>query len=214
MATIPNFDQVQLGVPFGQGLTGYLLKWVCLLLFRFPAAPELVAGLPVSVTAVSGDQVNFTCTGDSIPAPEVEWKKDNRTLNQSITWPSGEFQVTSQLVIDHVKYAGRGDYTCVIRNYRGEASSTVHLTVNGRPHYFQKTVVWPFHSQEWSISIFPFSLSRSITSPGMQNLAFHIAYSDERLNYQFSPSHTYIPLFKGWENVLFELGSKRVNTVK
>ena len=37
-----------------------------------------------------------------------------------------------------------------------------------------------------------------------------IACSDERcLYYQFSQSHIYISLSKGWENVLFELGSER-----
>ena len=32
---------------------------------------------------------------------------------------------------------------------------------------------WPFHSQEWSISNFPCSLTRDITSHSMKNLAFH-----------------------------------------
>ena len=35
-------------------------------------------------------------------------------------------------------------------------------------------------------------------------------YSDEIL-YQFSPPHLYISRIKGWENVLFGLGSDRVN---
>ena len=39
-----------------------------------------------------------------------------------------------------------------------------------------------------------------------------IAYSNERLlHYQFSLPHPYISLEEGWENVLFELGSERVN---
>ena len=40
----------------------------------------------------------------------------------------------------------------------------------------------PFHSQEWSISNFPCSLARNITSHSMKNLAF-LAYSDGRLLY-------------------------------
>ena len=32
---------------------------------------------------------------------------------------------------------------------------------------------WPFHSQEWSISNFPCSLTRDIRSHSMRNLAFH-----------------------------------------
>ena len=42
-----------------------------------------------------------------------------------------------------------------------------------------------------------------------------IAYSDERLlHYQSSLPHPYISLEEGWENVLFELGSERVNHVE
>ena len=67
----------------------------------------------------------------------------------------------------------------------------------------------PFTPREWSISNFPCSLTRNTTSPSMKNLVFHIAYSEERLYYQFSPPHTYISLFKGRKNVVFELGSER-----
>ena len=47
------------------------------------------------------------------------------------------------------------------------------------------------HSQEWSISNFPCSLTRNITSHIMKNLAFHslLRYSDERLYYQFPLHH-------------------------
>ena len=40
------------------------------------------------------------------------------------------------------------------------------LTARFPPKY------WPFHSQEWSISNFPYSLTRNITSHSLKNLAF------------------------------------------
>ena len=49
---------------------------------------------------------------------------------------------------------------------------------------------WPFHSQERSISNFPCSLTRKITSHSMKKIRtwLSIAYSDERwlIHYQFS----------------------------
>ena len=59
---------------------------------------------------------------------------------------------------------------------------------------------------KWSISNFPCSLTRNITSHSMKNLAF-IPYSDGILCYQFSLHHFYMFPLKGWENIHFELGS-------
>ena len=71
-------------------------------------------------------------------------------------------------------------------------------------HFYFK----PFHAQEWSI--FPCSLTRNITS---QYTLLFIAYSGETwLYYQFSLPHLYISPWKGWDNVLFELGSERVKS--
>ena len=94
--------------------------------------------LPKTITAVSGDQVNFTCTGDSIPASEVEWKKGNETIDNGNIRTSGNLEITSQLIVQHVAYKDRGDYSCVFRNYRGNASSTAHLFVNGRSSQWRR----------------------------------------------------------------------------
>ena len=70
---------------------------------------------------------------------------------------------------------------------------------------------YPFHSQEWSILNSSCSLSRNITSHSKENLTFHIALL--RWKIIFLPILTTSLLqfsFKGWGNVLFELGSERV----
>ena len=72
----------------------------------------------------------------------------------------------------------------------------------------------PFHSQEWSTSIFNFFLqflTRNVIV-SKKNLAFDtvpwllILY----LNFQFSLHHSYIFFWKGCENLYSELGSERV----
>ena len=58
----------------------------------------------------------------------------------------------------------------------------------------------PFHSQEWSISNFPCSLTRNITSHSMKNLAFHSLLRWKMIMLPILPfSH------------VFDLGSGRVN---
>ena len=64
--------------------------------------------------------------------PHVEWLKDNKTLNNTNVRTSGNLERTSHLTISAVKYKDRGEYTCVFSNYRGDASSKVHLVVYGR----------------------------------------------------------------------------------
>ena len=66
-----------------------------------------------------------------------------------------------------------------------------------------------FRPQKWSMSNFPCSLTRNITSHSMENLAFHSLLRWGWLYYQFSPTCLYISLYESWENVLFELGIKR-----
>ena len=60
----------------------------------------------------------------------------------------------------------------------------------------------------------PCSVTSNIASHCMENLAFHIVYSDKRLlYYQFSLPPLCISLLEGWENVLvLNLGVKELNT--
>ena len=87
--------------------------------------------------------------------------------------------------------------------FRG--SSRLFL-VSTSPFYSQ-----PFHSWEWSMSNFPSSPTRNITSHSMENLAFHSLLRWKMIILrQFSLPHLYIYLQEGWENVLFGLGCERV----
>ena len=68
---------------------------------------------------------------------------------------------------------------------------------------------WAFHSQEWSMSHFPCSLTRNITSHSMKNLAFHSLLTWKMI---ILPILTTFSL-KDLENILVEIGSERVNKV-
>ena len=103
------------------------------------AAPVITRGLPAIMTAFAGDEVNLTCVGHSIPAPDVEWKKNNETLHNVDTQTTGEYQVTSQLKIEHVSLSDGGNYTCSFHNRRGNASSATHLSVYGEYSVFSPT---------------------------------------------------------------------------
>ena len=66
------------------------------------------------------------------------------------------------------------------------------------------------HSQEWSISNFPCSLTRNIASPSMKNLAFHSLHVWQMITLPLLTTSLIHFSLKGWENALFELGSERV----
>ena len=79
---------------------------------------------------------------------------------------------------------------------------------------------WASFLAEFSFNPFTPKSDRSNNSPAASPAILHhtvwriwlfIACSDERwLHYQFSLCHTYICLWEGRENALFELGSERV----
>lgn len=97
----------------------------------FIAAPIIKRGLSHNITKIAGAQVKFTCIGESIPAPHVQWLKNNKTINNAVLQTSGNFERTSQLTISDVMYKDSGEYTCVFTNYRGRFSSRARLVVNG-----------------------------------------------------------------------------------
>ena len=72
----------------------------------------------------------------------------------------------------------------------------------------------PFHSQEWSISTFPCSLTRNVT-PQYEELGFSslTQMKDDHTTNSHYLTYTFLQFLKGWENLLFELGSERVNPV-
>ena len=82
-----------------------------------------------------------------------------------------------------------------------------------KPAQLALVVSWalPLHSKEWSISNFPCSLQRNITSHRMKNLAFQSLLRWKMIILSILTTSLIHFSLKGWEIVLFQLGSERVN---
>ena len=78
---------------------------------------------------------------------------------------------------------------------------------------FFKSVVSPFYSQEWSNSHFLCSLTRNIKPHSTKNLAFHSLLTWKMIILPILATSLIHFSSKGRENVLFEVGSERVNTI-
>ena len=63
------------------------------------------------------------------------------------------------------------------------------------------------------MSNFPCSLTRNIESHSMKNLTFHSLVKKNDYTNSHYLTYTFFPL-KGWENVLYELRSERVNLMQ
>ena len=59
------------------------------------------------------------------------------------------------------------------------------------PNHYGPTTYYPFHSQVWSISNFPCTLTKNIMSHSMTNLAFHSLLRLKIIYYQFYFTHTF-----------------------
>ena len=105
---------------------------------------------------------------------------------------------------------------CRLRSFKTPTSLLAHtwLRINQSGiSLLVWTTLKPFHSQEWSISNFPCSLTRNITLPSMKNLAFHRLLRWKMIILLILAT-SLIFSFRGWENARFELGSERVNTYR
>ena len=155
------------------------------------------------------------------PGPGYMSSDCEMTQNSSLQWPQiavtsvnpftlkgDQFQISSAVSPEIFHHT-------VWRTWLFTAYPDERWFYTSNSHYLSYRIsLQPFHSQEWSISNFPCILTRNITSHSRKNLAFHHLHWDERWSYyQFSQTHSYISLLKGWESVLIELGGERVNTM-
>ena len=72
-----------------------------------------------------------------------------------------------------------------------------------------RSPIKPFHSQEWSISNFPCSLTRNIAPHSMENLAFHRLLEWKLIILPILATSLVHYSLKGWEDVIFVFGSER-----
>ena len=109
--------------------------------------------------------------------------------------PGGEYHLISRDWGTN-QIARKALFTCVVYTKKGHTSFGWWIQ--------------PFLSQEWLISNFPCSLTKNTTSHSMKNLACHSLLRWKMIILPILITSLRPFFSKGWENVLSELGSKRV----
>ncbi|HVU24146.1 MAG TPA: chitobiase/beta-hexosaminidase C-terminal domain-containing protein [Opitutus sp.] len=78
------------------------------------ATPPAITTQPAAQTATVGDPVTFNVVATGDPAPAYQWQKDGTAIPDA---------TGATLTLDHVTTADAGDYTVVVSNSAGSATS-------------------------------------------------------------------------------------------
>ncbi|XP_027579260.2 hemicentin-1 [Pipra filicauda] len=95
--------------------------------------PPRIRSTDTQYTVTEDSQAVLSCVADGIPAPTINWKKDNMLLTEIV----GKYQTVpgGDLILDNVVPEDSGSYTCVAANAAGEDTHTVTLTVHVLPAF-------------------------------------------------------------------------------
>ncbi|XP_071421021.1 hemicentin-1 [Pithys albifrons albifrons] len=95
--------------------------------------PPRIHSTDEQYTVTEDSQAVLSCVADGIPAPTINWKKDNTLLTEIV----GKYQTVpgGDLILDNVVPEDSGTYTCVAANAAGEATHTVTLIVHVLPAF-------------------------------------------------------------------------------
>ncbi|NXF12445.1 HMCN1 protein, partial [Smithornis capensis] len=95
--------------------------------------PPRIRSTDTQYTVTQDSQAVLSCVADGIPAPTINWKKDNTLLTET----AGKYQTVpaGDLILDNVVPEDSGSYTCVAANAAGEDTHTVTLIVRVLPAF-------------------------------------------------------------------------------
>ena len=101
------------------------------------ASPVIVKRLSRQTIKTEGQPLVLSCQAEGLPLPNITWyinghvivHGDGRQFQEQIT-SNGTF-LSSKLSVAKVRYADRGQYSCVFSNYRGSVKSTGNVEVQG-----------------------------------------------------------------------------------
>ncbi|NWX99119.1 HMCN1 protein, partial [Nothoprocta ornata] len=104
------------------------------------SSTELVVHIPPRIrsteaeyTVTEDSQAVLSCVADGIPAPTINWTKDNTLLTDT----AGKYRALpgGDLILDNVVPEDSGHYTCIASNTAGEDTHTVTLMVHVLPAF-------------------------------------------------------------------------------
>ncbi|XP_068809626.1 hemicentin-1 isoform X3 [Struthio camelus] len=95
--------------------------------------PPRIRSTEAQYTVTEDSQAVLSCVADGIPAPTINWKKDNALLADI----AGKYRAVpgGDLVLDNVVPEDSGHYTCIASNAAGEDAHTVTLMVHVLPAF-------------------------------------------------------------------------------
>ncbi|NXC61674.1 HMCN1 protein, partial [Aleadryas rufinucha] len=95
--------------------------------------PPRIRSTDKQYTVTESSQALLSCVAEGIPAPTINWRKDNTLLRDTV----GKYQTVpgGDLILDNVVPEDSGSYTCIATNAAGEDTHTVTLTVHVLPAF-------------------------------------------------------------------------------
>ncbi|XP_030135337.4 hemicentin-1 [Taeniopygia guttata] len=97
--------------------------------------PPRIRSTDTQYTVTESSQALLSCVAEGIPAPTINWRKDNMLLGDTV----GKYQTVpgGDLILDNVVPEDSGSYTCIATNAAGEDTHTVTLTVHVLPAFIE-----------------------------------------------------------------------------
>uniref|UniRef100_A0A8C3N479 Hemicentin-1 n=1 Tax=Geospiza parvula TaxID=87175 RepID=A0A8C3N479_GEOPR len=95
--------------------------------------PPRIRSMDTQYMVTESSQAVLSCVAEGIPAPTINWRKDNMLLKDIV----GKYQTVpgGDLILDSVVPEDSGSYTCIATNAAGEDMHTVTLTVHVLPAF-------------------------------------------------------------------------------
>eukprot|EP00118_Oscarella_pearsei_P004216 m.17644 g.17644 ORF g.17644 m.17644 type:complete len:678 (+) comp27525_c0_seq1:152-2185(+) len=91
--------------------------------------PEIISN-PLNQTVLEKYDAKFICNATGIPPPSITWQRDAKISVVDPQYLITETGVSSQLLIENVQKADKGDYYCIAVNKYGIVESKrAHLTI-------------------------------------------------------------------------------------
>ncbi len=77
------------------------------------------------------DSIPISCAFNGFPEPDVEWRRNGKTIVNSDRLKISSCATSSVLEISDLQYTDEGEYVCILTNELGEDSTSMDLYIEG-----------------------------------------------------------------------------------